>query len=58
MAAINSAETLKRWLTAIDAHDVSALTALMAADHVDSLGNRANRGTFGFAETNCPYWLA
>ena len=39
---MNSAEIVKQWLTAINSHDVIALTTLMAADHVfvDSLGNR------------------
>ena len=65
MAATNSAEILRQWLAAINGHDVSALTALMAADHVfvDSLGNRVNgaksmeagwRGYFAM----CPdYWI-
>ena len=37
---MNSAEILKQWLAAINGHDVSAVTALMGADHVfvDSLG--------------------
>ncbi|MGA7414263.1 MAG: nuclear transport factor 2 family protein [Bryobacteraceae bacterium] len=37
-----SAETVNRWLAAINAHDVAGLAALMAADHVfvDPLGNR------------------
>jgi ketosteroid isomerase-like protein len=44
MSAMNSPEILERWLAAINSHDVSALTALMADDHVfvDSLGNRAD----------------
>jgi ketosteroid isomerase-like protein len=62
---MNPAEILKQWITAINGHDVSALTALMAADHmfVDSLGNRVNgaksmeagwRGYF----VMCPdYWI-
>lgn len=62
---MNSAEILKQWLAAINGHDVTALTALMAADHVfvDSLGNRVNgarsmeagwRGYFAM----CPdYWI-
>jgi ketosteroid isomerase-like protein len=65
VAAMNSAEILKRWLAAINGHDVSALTALMATDHVfvDSLGNRVDgaksveagwRGYFAM----CPdYWI-
>jgi ketosteroid isomerase-like protein len=59
------AEVLKHWVAAINAHDVAALTALMAADHVfvDSLGNRVDgarsmeagwRGYFAM----CPdYWI-
>lgn len=62
---MDSAETLKQWLAAINGHDVSALAALMAADHVfvDSLGNRVDgkssmeagwRGYFAM----CPdYWI-
>ena len=54
-----------QWLAAINGHDASALTALMAADHVfvDSLGNRVHgaksmdagwRGYFAM----CPdYWI-
>jgi ketosteroid isomerase-like protein len=40
----NSAETFKQFLSAINSHDVSALTALMTADHVfvDSVGNRVD----------------
>ncbi len=43
-ASSSSAEILKHWLAAINCHEVMALTALMAADHVfvDSLGNRVN----------------
>jgi ketosteroid isomerase-like protein len=56
---------LKQWLAAINVHDVGALTALMAVDHVfvDSLGNRVQgarsmeagwRGYFAM----CPdYWI-
>ena len=41
---MNCGEILKQWLAAINGHDVLALTALMAVDHVfvDSLGNRVN----------------
>jgi ketosteroid isomerase-like protein len=58
-------QTLKQWLAAINSHNVSALAALMAPDHVfvDSLGNRVTgaksmeagwRGYF----TMCPdYWI-
>lgn len=60
-----NSDVLKQWLAAINGHDVSALTALMAADHVfvDSLGNRVAgvksmeagwRGYFAM----CPdYWV-
>jgi ketosteroid isomerase-like protein len=56
---------LDHWLAAINSHDVSALAALMAVDHVfvDSLGNRVEgvksmeagwRGYFAM----CPdYWI-
>lgn len=62
---MNPAEVLARWLDAINRHDVTALIALMAADHlfVDSLGNRVQgagpmeagwRGYFVL----CPdYWI-
>jgi ketosteroid isomerase-like protein len=65
VAAKNSAEIFKQWMAAINDHDVSVLTRLMAADHVfvDSLGNRVVgatsmeagwRGYFGM----CPdYWI-
>ena len=65
MDAKNPAEILRQWLAAINSHDVSALAALMAADHVfvDSLGNRVAgaksmeagwRGYFAM----CPdYWI-
>lgn len=62
---MNPAEILKRWMAAVNSHDVTALTALMAPDHVfvDSLGNRVEgarsmeagwRGYFAM----CPdYWI-
>ena len=65
MAAGNTAEILGLWVDAINAHDVNALTGLMAAEHefVDSLGNRVAgarsmeagwRGYFAM----CPdYWI-
>jgi ketosteroid isomerase-like protein len=39
---MNCAEIVNRWLAAINSHDVPALSALMASDHVfvDSLGNQ------------------
>jgi ketosteroid isomerase-like protein len=42
-----AADTLDRWLSAINAHDVDALVALMSPDHlfIDSLGNEASRMT-------------
>lgn len=58
-------ETFKQFLAAINSHDITALTALLAADHVfvDSLGNRVHgarsmeagwRGYFAM----CPdYWI-
>jgi hypothetical protein len=38
----SAAETFKRFVAAINGHDVEALTPLMSSDHlfVDSLGNR------------------
>jgi ketosteroid isomerase-like protein len=60
-----AADTLDRWLSAINAHDVDALVALMSPDHlfIDSLGNRISgmvtmeagwRGYFAM----CPdYWI-
>lgn len=58
-------EVFERWVAAINAHDVSALAALMAANHtfVDSLGNRVDgarsmeAGWQGYF-TMCPdYWI-
>ena len=61
-----AADTLERWLGAINAHDVDMLVALMSPDHVfiDSLGDRISgivtmeagwRGYFAM----CPdYWIA
>jgi ketosteroid isomerase-like protein len=62
---MNSAETLKQWLAAINSHDVSALAALMAADHmfVDSLGNRVDgaksmeAGWRGYFAMFPDYWI-
>ena len=62
---MSAGEILKQWMAAINGHDVSAITALMAPDFVfiDSLGNRVNgakpmetgwRGYFAM----CPdYWI-
>lgn len=62
---MNPAEILKQFVSAINNHDVKALTALMMADHlfVDSVGNRVHgaasmeagwRGYFAM----CPdYWI-
>jgi ketosteroid isomerase-like protein len=62
---MNSEEIVKKWLAAINSHDVAALASLMAADHlfIDSLGNRVQgaksmeagwRGYFAM----CPdYWI-
>jgi ketosteroid isomerase-like protein len=62
---MNSAGIFKRWLAAINSHDLSALASLMAEDHVfvDPLGNRVQgarsmeagwRGYFAM----CPdYWV-
>ena len=64
-AITGSAETLHRFVTAINAHDVDAISALLTGDHIfiDSLGNRAQgaavmasgwRGYFSM----CPdYWV-
>jgi ketosteroid isomerase-like protein len=62
---MNSAETFLQFVSAINNHDVKALTALMTTDHmfVDSVGNRVHgatpmeagwRGYFAM----CPdYWI-
>jgi ketosteroid isomerase-like protein len=62
---MNSIEVFHQFLAAINGHDLIALTALLAADHVfvDSLGNRVTgaksmeagwRGYFAM----CPdYWI-
>jgi ketosteroid isomerase-like protein len=65
MATMSPNEVFKQWVAAINAHDVAAMSGLMAADHVfvDALGNRVEgarsmevgwRGYF----TMCPdYWI-
>ncbi|MGA3239924.1 MAG: nuclear transport factor 2 family protein [Bryobacteraceae bacterium] len=42
LTAVNSVETFKQFVSAINSHDTRALAALMTTDHlfVDSLGNR------------------
>ena len=58
-------ETFAQFLAAIDGHDLSALTALLAADHVfvDSLGNRVSgvksmeAGWRGYLEMCPDYWI-
>ena len=65
MAAMDSAEILKQWLAAVNGHDLSALAALMAADHVfvGSLGNqvdgpRSHGGWLAGYFAICPdYWI-
>src|ERR1700722_15105869 len=65
MAEMNSAEILKQWLAAINGHDVNAITALMAVDHVfvDSLGNRVDgarsmaAGWRGYFAMVPDYWI-
>ena len=65
LTEINSAETFKLFVTAINGHDVEALTALMAPDHVfvDSAGNRVRGATSMEAGWRgyfvmCPdYWI-
>ena len=62
---MTSVEIFKQWLAAINGHDVSALTALMAEDHVfvDSLGNRVagarsiEAGWRGYFATCPDYWI-
>ena len=65
MAAISSPHTLTLWLAAINNHDVRALSALMAEEHVfiDSLANRV-QGAISMEAgwrayfTMCPdYWV-
>jgi ketosteroid isomerase-like protein len=59
------AETFKQFLAAINNHDVLALTALLAADHVfvDSLGNQVRgastmeAGWRGYFEMCPDYWI-
>jgi ketosteroid isomerase-like protein len=58
-------EVVRRWLAAINGHDVSALAALMAEGHVfvDSLGNRVDgatsmeRGWRGYLAMCPDYWV-
>ncbi len=65
MASTTPAEILQQWLGAINSHDVDALAALMAADHVfvDSLGNRSAGASYMEAAWRayfamCPdYWV-
>jgi ketosteroid isomerase-like protein len=65
VAAIEPDSILEQWLAAINHHDVTALTGLMAEDHVfiDSLGNRVNGARFMEAGWRgyfamCPdYWI-
>jgi hypothetical protein len=64
-SALSSTETFKKFVAAINGHDVAALITLMTPDHlfVDSLGNRVQgaarmqagwRGYFAM----CPdYWI-
>lgn len=62
---MNSTEVFNRWLAAINRHDVVAITALMAPDHVfvDSLGNRVNgarsmqAGWRSYFEMCPDYWI-
>jgi ketosteroid isomerase-like protein len=62
---MNPTEVFHRWLAAINSHDVDALTALMAPDHmfVDSLGNRVNgarsmeAGWRSYFATVPDYWI-
>jgi ketosteroid isomerase-like protein len=44
LIAIDSVGTFKQFVSAINSHDIKALTALMTTDHVfvDSLGNRVD----------------
>ena len=65
MIATDCSEILSQWIAAINAHDVSALTALMTADHlfIDSLGNRVQgakpmeAGWRGYFEMCPDYWV-
>ena len=47
LTTIDAAETFKQFVTAINGHDVQALTGLMTPDHlfVDSMGNRMHTAT-------------
>lgn len=59
------AETFKKFVTAINGHDIEALAALMSSDHlfVDSLGNRLQgaprmqAGWRGFFSMCPDYWI-
>jgi ketosteroid isomerase-like protein len=60
-----SAETFQQFVAAINGHDVDALRALMAADHlfVDSMGNRVQSATSmqsgwrGYFAMCADYWV-
>ena len=62
---MNPTETFKQFLAAINNHDLTALTALLAADHVfvDSLGNRVHgarameTGWQGYFAMCPDYWI-
>ena len=47
LSTISCAEIFRQFVTAINSHDVKALTALMTTDHVfvDSVGNRTRNAT-------------
>lgn len=65
LTTVQSAETFKQFVTAINSHDAKAIVLLMTTDHlfIDSLGNRVQgansmevgwRGYFAM----CPdYWI-
>ncbi len=63
--SINLPEIFERWVAAINKHDVTALTNLMAADHVfvDSRGNRVQgassmaAGWRGYFAMCTDYWI-
>lgn len=62
---VTSAETFQQFVAAINDHDVDALKALMAADHlfVDSMGNRVQGATSmlsgwrGYFTMCSDYWV-
>jgi len=65
VTTMNSSESFMQFVTAINHHEIKALTALMTVDHVfvDSVGNRAHSaksmevGWRGYFAMCLDYWI-